>query len=193
MVARLRWRRRGAWLWPAFVAATVADAIIGHTLPPSGDTETVAAAFVAALVLNVLAVLLLSRPLGMLIRRYRRDMPLLIARNYAGTVVVGLVTAALLGAGLAHHAAITSNRQSMRDAIVRAQAWIGARAPATFRRNLKWVDTFAIEPGQLYRACVPSQDGRRTYCVIVDTRLPLQRSVRFGGYEPNATFSEGVG
>src|SRR5947209_8521160 len=162
MVARLRWRRRGAWLWPAFVAATVADAIIGHTLPPSGDTETVAAAFVAALVLNVLAVLLLSRPLGMLIRRYRRDMPLLIARNYAGTVVVGLVTAALLGAGLAHHAAITSNRQSMRDAIVRAQAWIGARAPATFRRNLKWVDTFAIEPGQLYRACVPSQDGRRT-------------------------------
>jgi hypothetical protein len=190
---RMRWRWRGAWLWPAFAAATVADALIGHALPPSGDTETVAAAGLAALVLNLLAVILLSRPLGMLLRRRRRDMPLLIARNYAGTFVVATVTGAILAAGLAHHGSVMSNRQAMRDAIVRAQAWIGDRAPATFRRNLKWVDMFAIEPGSIYRVCVPSQDGRRTYCVIVDDTRPFARSVRFSGYEPNATFSEGVG
>src|SRR5947209_16813272 len=139
-VGRMRWRWRGAWLWPAFAAATVADALIGHALPPSGDTETVAAAGLAALVLNLLAVILLSRPLGMLLRRRRRDMPLLIARNYAGTFVVATVTAAILGVGVVHHADVMSNRQAMRDAIVRAQAFIGDRAPATFRRNPQWAN-----------------------------------------------------
>jgi hypothetical protein len=190
---RMRWRWRGAWLWPAFAAATIADALIGHALPASGDTESVAGALLAGLVLNLLAVILLSRPLGMVLRRRRRDMPLLIARNYAGTLVVALVTGGFVAVGLAHHADVMSNRRAARDAIVRAQAFIGDRAPPTFRRNLQWVDMFAIEPGRIYRACVPSQDGRRTYCVIVDDRLPLQRSVRFSGYEPNAVFSEGVG
>jgi hypothetical protein len=192
-VGRMRWRWRGAWLWPAFAAATLADAVIGHELPPSGDTETLAAAGLAALVLNLLGVVLLSRPLGLLVRRYRRDMPLLIARNYAGTVVVAVVTAAVLAVGIVHHANVVNNQHSLRDAIVRAQAWIGDRAPATFRRNLQWVDAFAIEPGRIYRACVPSQDGRRTFCVVVDTELPFASSVRFSGYEPNANFSQGVG
>ena len=189
----MRWRWSGAWLWPAFAAATIADAAIGHVLPPAGDTESVAAAALAGLVLNLLAVILLSRPLGLLLRRRRRDMPLLIARNYAGALVVVLVTAAIAAVGLAHHASVIGNQRAMQDAIVRAQAFIGDRAPQTFRRNLRWVDMFAIEPGKIYRACVPSQDGQRTYCVIVNDRLPLARSVRFGGYEPNATFSEGVG
>src|SRR3954447_20991982 len=32
--ARMRWRLRGAWLWPAFVAFTVADGVLLHLLPP---------------------------------------------------------------------------------------------------------------------------------------------------------------
>ena len=192
-VRRMRWRWRGAWLWPAFAAATIADAAIGHALPAQEDSQSLGATAVAALVLNLLGVILLSRPVGMLIRRHRRDMPLLIARNYGGTVVVAAITAAFLTVGLAHHQAVVSNQRAMRDAIVRAQAWIGDRAPPTFRRNVQFVDMFAIEPGRLYRACVPSEDGRHTYCVIVNDRLPLQRSVRFSGYEPNASFAAGVG
>ena len=57
----------------------------------------------------------------------------------------------------------------MQDAIKRAQAYIGDRAPAEFRRNLAYVDTFAIQPGSIYRTCVPSDYRRRTYCVIVKT------------------------
>ena len=120
-------------------------------------------------------------------------MPLLIARNYGGAFVVGVVAVGILAVGLAHHSSVVDNQRAMRDAIVRAQAWIGDRAPATFRRNVQWVDTFAIEPGSIYRACVPSQDGRRTYCVIVNDKLPFENSVRFGGYESNAMFSEGAG
>jgi hypothetical protein len=192
-VGRLRWRRRGAWLWPAFVVATLLDGVVGHALPPAGDAQTLVAAALAGLVLNVLAVLLLSRPIAALVRRMRKGLPAIVARNYAGTAAVIGVTGAIGLTGLAHHATIVRDNQAMRDAIKRAQAWIGDRAPAEFRRNVEWVSTFTIEPGSIFRECVPSIDGTRTYCVIVITTLPFAQSVRFGGYEPNALFGQGVG
>jgi hypothetical protein len=53
-------------------------------------------------------------------------------------------------------------------------------------------DTFTIEPGSVYRTCVPNAAGTRTYCVIVNTRMPLARSVVPAGYESNEMFSQGA-
>ncbi len=192
-LGRLRWRRRGAWLWPAFIAATVADAAIGHLLPASGDAASVVGAGVFALFANLIAVILLSRPLGMLLRRRRTDLPKLIAHDYGGTTAIAGVTLAFLAAGLVHHTTVMSDRSAQRDAIARAQAWIGARAPAEFRQNVDYVSTFAIQPGRIYRECVPALRSARTYCVIVNESQPFASSVRFGGYEPNSLFSQGVG
>lgn len=192
-LVRLHWRRRGAWLWPVFVTMTLADAILGHALPPAGDSQSLVAAGLGALVLNLLGVLFLSRPLGMLLRRARPDLPDVVARNYAGTCVVLAISAALLSVGLVHHDAVVSNQNALRDATARAQAWIGARAPAQFRRNASRLDTYVIQPGSVYRTCVPSENGRRTYCVIVKTYLPFAKSVSFDGYEPNSVFAEGLG
>jgi hypothetical protein len=192
-VRRMRWRRRGAWLWPVFVAATILDGVIGRALPRTGDAQTFIGAALAGLLLNILAVLLLTRPLAALARRRQKGLPAIVARNYAGTAAVIGVTGVLAIVGVVHHATIVRDREAMHDAIKRAQAWIGDRAPAEFRRNLEWVSTFAIQPGSLYRACVPSLYRTRTYCVIVDTTLPFERSVRFGGYEPNSNFSQGAG
>jgi hypothetical protein len=189
---RLRWRRRGAWLWPVFVAAPVLDAILGHLRPPAGDAQSLPAGAIAGLALNLVAVLLLSRPLGALLRRVRRDLPGVVARNYAGTSVVVAVTLGLLAAGLVHHATVVANQSELRDATVRAEAWIGDRAPAEFRRNLALADTFAIQPGSIYRTCVPGGRAGRAYCVVVNTRLPFGRSVRFAGSEPNSLFAQGV-
>jgi len=206
-LARVRWRLRGAWQWPTFAALTVADAVIGHAFPPSGEGQSLPAAALDGLVLNLLAVLLLSRPLGALVRRIRRDLPSVVARDYAGAWVVIAVTGALLGAGLAHRSSVDANRRAMQEAVARAQAYIGARAPVAFRRNIERVDMFEIQAGSVYRACVASSpdalDGSspatpdasiaRTYCVVVNLRRPWRQSVRFGGYEPNSTFSQGVG
>lgn len=192
-LVRARWRLRGAWQWPAFAVLTVADAAIGHLLPPAGETQSVVAAALAGLVLNLLGVLLLSRPLGALLRRFRRDLPGVVSRNYAGTFVVVAITAALLAAGLAHRSTVLANRNAMREATARAQAWIGDHAPAAFRRNVEAVDVFEIEAGSLYRACVPNSGGTRNYCVIVDVRRPWDRSVRPNGSEPNSVFGQGVG
>jgi hypothetical protein len=190
---RARWRRRGAWLWPVFVAAVVADAVLEHVRPPAGDAESVVSAALVGLVLNLVAVLLLSRPLGMLIRRVRRDFPSVVARNYAGTWAVIAVSAGLLAAGLVHHGTVVAHQNAMRDATVRAQAWIGAQRLPDFQHHLNQPDTVAIVPGSIYRTCVPSGDYRRTYCVIVKTQLPFARSVRADGTTPNAVFAQGTG
>jgi len=178
---------------PAFVVLTAADAVIGHLLPPAGETETLVAAALLGLFANLLAVLLLSRPLGWGLRRWRGDLPRVVARDYAGTLVILAVSAALLSAGLLHRSAIQASERAMQDAIVRAQAWIGDRAPDEFRRNLQFVSLFAIQPGTIYRACVPSVDGTRSYCVIVNRAVPFERSVKFSGYEPNSSLAAGAG
>lgn len=192
-LVRLRWRRRGAWLWPTFVAMTLVDGVIWHVWPPSGDKQSVVPGVLAGLVLNLLAVLFLSRPGSALLRRARPDLPSVVARNYAGTSAVLAVSAAVLATGALHHATVVANENAMQDATARAQAYIGDRAPAAFRRNAERLNTFAIEPGSIYRTCVPSNDGRRDYCVVVRVHMPFARSVRFDGYESNAVFAEGVG
>jgi hypothetical protein len=191
-LVRLRWRRAGAWLWPSFVAFTVFDAVIGHDLPPAGSTESLTAAALLGLVINLLGVLLLSRPLGWILRRARPDLPTIVAREYGGTFVVLALTATLIGAGVIHRSAIQSSQRDVQDAIARAQAWIGARAPDEFRRNLQVVSMFAIQAGTIYRACVPNVQNTKSYCVIVDRSKPLDQSVRFSGYEPNSTLASGA-
>jgi hypothetical protein len=191
-LARLRWRQRGAWLWPMFAVTCVLDGVIAHELPTLGDRESFYGGLVAGLILNVLAVVLCCRPGAMLLRRLRPDLPVGVARNYAGAAAVLSVSAALLAVGLVHRPTIVSSERMLSDVTARAEAFIGARAPATFRAEAARTDTYTIQAGYAYRTCVPSQDGRRTYCVIVKPRLPFAQSVVFAGYEPNWLFSEGA-
>lgn len=191
-LARLRWRHRGAWLWPSFVALAVADGIILHALPPVGDSLALVGGIIIALFANLLAIVLLSRPLGMLLRRRRTDMPQTVAANYGGTAAIALVTAVMLIAGLSHHAALMADRSALREAIVRAEAYVGDRAPEPFRAMAAHTDTYAIQPGSIYRTCVPDPTLTRTYCVIVKVHLPPSQSVVFGGYESNAVFASGT-
>lgn len=191
-LARVRWRRRGAWLWPVFVTMTVADAIIGHELPPVGDGQRLVAAALLGCALNLIGVVVLSWPVGVLIRRARADLPGVVASNYGGTAVVLAVTVALLAVGLAHRSTVLAHRQALHEATARAEAWIGYRAPAEFRRDVASMSVFVIQPGRIYRACVRSGDGVRTYCVVVDDQRPFADSVRPAGSEPNSGLAAGT-
>jgi hypothetical protein len=189
---RARWRWRGALLWPTFVLAVFADGVIASVRPFVGDSQSFGGGVLAGLIINLLGVMLLSVPVGALIRRARPDMPAQVARNYGGALVVVVLTAGLLAIGMVHHTGVLSDQRVLDDAIVRAEAYIGDRAPAEFRVNAAHTDTFVIQPGVLYRTCVPSRDRLRYYCVIVRPRLPLSQSVVPAGSEPNAMFAEGV-
>jgi len=191
-ITRMRWRRRGAWMWPAFVALTAVDVVVLHALPPDGDSESVVAAMLFAGFWNLIAVAVIAHPVGAILRRARRDLPRFVARDYAGTWLVIALAAAMLVAGLANRSTVSTDRAAMRDAIVRAVAWIGYRAPPQFRSELRLASTVTIEAGSLYRTCVPSTAGHQTFCVVVNDREPVNRSVHFAGYEPNAAFATGL-
>jgi hypothetical protein len=192
-LARIRWRLRGAWMWPAFVVATVLDGAIVHWHPLAGDSESPVSGALIGCFLSLVGIVILAPGLGLLVRRFRRDMPKVVARDYAGTAVVALVTAGLFAGGLVHRASITADQRALEDAVARAEAYIGTHAPREFRQNLPSASTFVIVSGRLYRTCVLSMFGTRSYCVVVDRRLPFGRSVSFSGHEPNSILSQGTG
>jgi hypothetical protein len=179
-------------MWPSFALLTIADAVIGHELPPAGDTQTVVAAALLGCAFNIAGVVVLSWPLSKLLRRARPDLPQIVARDYAGTAVMSILAIALFVVGLAHRSAVIAHRDALREATVRAEAFIGDRAPAEFRRDAAEINTFTIQPGSMYRSCVAGGDGR-SYCVIVRPQLPLDQSVRYAGGEPNSVFASGAG
>ena len=179
-------------MWPAFVVTAMLDGAIAAVRPFVGDSQSFAGGLLAGLILNLLVVVLASRPLGRLLRRHADAMPRLVAANYGGTLAVVLVSVALLAIGLARHGSIMNSRRVLADAIVRAQAYIGDHAPAEFRVNVAHTDTYVIEQGARYRVCVPSRDRPRYYCVIVDPALPLALSVSYAGSEPNQTMAIGT-
>lgn len=190
--SRLRWRLRGAWLAPLLVVLTIADAVLIHFRPLAGDGETeLFAALLLASFLNLVAVAALAPFAGIALRRLRPDLPAIVARDYAGVVLILLVTAGIAVAGQRHHGTLTRNQDALADAHARAVAWIGAHAPAAFRRHVALADTIAVVPGSLHRTCAPDPRSGRAWCVVVRAGVPFPRGVRYAGGETNATFQEG--
>lgn len=189
-LARLRWRLRGAWLAPLLVVLTLLDALLIRWRPLSGDGPTsVAAALLLASFLNLVAVAALAPFVALALRRLRPDQPIVVARDRAGVVLVLLVTAGLLAAGLAHHGALVRDRRALADAHERAVAWIGTYAPAAFRRHVELADTVAVVPGRLFRTCAPDPASGRAWCVVVRAG----GGIRQDGGTPNAVFQAGRG
>ena len=190
--SRLRWRLRGAWLLPALVVLTAADAVLLHVRPLAGEggTDLVAGLLLASF-LNLVAIAALAPFAGMALRRVRPDLPRVVARDYAGAALVALVTVGLLIGGLRHHGALERNREALAEAHARAQAWLGARAPAEFRRHVALADTVAVVAGSVYRTCAPGTRPERAWCVVVELDRPPARSVTLDGGTPNAVFQAG--
>ena len=73
---RLRWRLRGAMLWPAFVAAVVIEAVLLDRLPVAGDDGPGLFATVLLAGLGILVVVAVAAPLaGRWLRRRRPGLP----------------------------------------------------------------------------------------------------------------------
>lgn len=161
---------RGAWLWPCFGALTALDAVLLRRLPPWDDAP---ATFVAALLVagfaNLIAVAVLAPLAGRGLRRRRPDLPRLIADNYAGTALVGLIAVALLAGGLAHRPAAAADRDDEAAAIASAQAYVAHAGRPEYRARLARLDLMRLEE-DVYRFCVPGPDPRRWLCLFVNTQ-----------------------
>jgi len=187
-LSRLRWRMRGAWLWPAFAVLTLLDGVLIHLWPLSGEHTGLAPALLVSGFLNLAAVALLGPLLGRVVRRRRKDLPRVVAFDYAGTALLGVVAAGILAAALAHHGAVVREARASRLAVGLAREYVLTRAPAAYRANAAQADTIRVVEGQLYRTCVPARDGEQPLCVLVhlDTDQPM---IVLNGHEPNESWA----
>ena len=114
--SRLRWRWRGALLWPAFAVLTLADALLLTVLPIAGDRGTpFVGGLLLAMTFNLILVAVVAPLLAIVLRRRRPDLPrpyrtagypLIPAIFLVGTVammvnsLIERPSATLLGAGI---------------------------------------------------------------------------------------------
>jgi len=185
---RLRWRLRGALLWPAFAVLTATDAAIMHWLPIAGEGTGWIPGLLLSGCLNIAGVALLGSLGGLALRRVRPSLPKVVADDYAGTVVLGLLALAFLTAGLVHRPELAGDRDALRAQAQAVHRWVQANGDAFMRAHVDRADTLRVDR-DLYRTCVPSPALRRYDCLIVDTSVSPPRVKRDGNRESNSSMN----
>jgi hypothetical protein len=167
--SRLRWRLRGAMLWPAFGVAIVVDAVLLQLLPIAGEGRPgPVGALLLSVFFNLLVVAVLAPLAGARLRRWRPALPRVVANDRAGTVLLGLLAVALLALGLAHRPAVQAADRDFEAQSLAVRRFVAHQAPARYRPNVDHADTWRQGP-DLFRTCVPGPDPRRALCLIVTT------------------------
>jgi uncharacterized membrane protein YhaH (DUF805 family) len=186
--SRLRWRFRGAWMWPMFVALTVVDALLLSALPIAGNAgPDLVPGLLLACFFNLVAVAVVAPVIGVLVRRRRPDMPRTVARDYAGAALVLCVTFALLGVGLLHRPAVQNAERDRAATLAAVQRYVLARAPMAYRAHVGLADAVQMDT-DLYRACVPGPRVDRALCLFVDTSQSPPGVTLDQSRAPNGTF-----
>jgi hypothetical protein len=192
--ARMRWRMRGAWLWPTFIALTLAEGVALELLPIAGDGPGgVVPGVLLAGFANLIGVAAIAPLLGRRLRRHRPDLPRAVADNYAGTALLCAFAAAVLALGLAHRPSVVAAEDDLRAQSAAVHDYVVAQAPE-YRGAIALADPMRLEE-DLYRTCVPGPDPKRWLCLFVNTdqrpagvtldkdRAPNTTYRRHGGFE----------
>jgi hypothetical protein len=187
-LVRLRWRLRGAWLWPGFVVLTLLEMALLHWLPLAGQGTDFIPALLLAGSLNLIAVALLGGLGGRALRRVRRDMPKVVADNYAGTTILALMAATFVTVGLVHRPEVIDRRKAFSRQSQAVQRWVQANGDDFAAAHVRRADTLTIEE-DLWRTCVPGPDPKRWLCLIVDTSQSPPGVTRDPNRESNTSWN----
>jgi hypothetical protein len=184
---RLRWRLRGAWMWPSFLVLTLLDGVLLVVLPPyEGGPPAVFPGVLLALFVNLLAFAVFAPAAGRLLRRRRPDLPRLVAADYAGATLLAALAAVLVVAGLAHRSAAAAESAREHAVAKVMHDYVIQEAPE-YQAGLAHIDAIRTEPDR-YRACVPGADESHALCLYVRTDQRPPGFTRDTSQEPNSVF-----
>jgi hypothetical protein len=188
---RLRWRLRGASQWPTFLVLPVVDGVILALLPfyepgPGGLFPSLLLAGFANLFIVAIAAPLLGRA----IRARRPDLPRVVARDYAGTILLAAAAALLLAAGIAHRPAAAAASADRSAVFAAVHAYVLSQEPQ-LQGHLAETDLHQLEPHH-YRACVPRRAAHRWLCLFVRTDQHPAGLTLDPSQEPNASERSGM-
>lgn len=166
---RLRWRMRGAWLWPTVLLLVAVEIVLLLRLPPYGTSGpgNAGSAFLLAGFANLFLIAAIAPLLGRRLRRRRPDLPQVVAADYAGTSLVCLLAAGILVAGVAHRPAIAGVEEDRRAMFAAVHSYVSSSEPG-YQNRLVRADAVRLED-EMYRTCVPGTDPKRWLCLFVRT------------------------
>jgi hypothetical protein len=190
--ARMRWRLRGAWMWPSFVAITLLDGWLLHLLPP----ERTGIDLIPGILLATFGNLVLVGAIGpWLARRIWKRRPaadpgtppkaqLEVLSDRIGTGLLVASVFGVLSAGLAARPTVIAETKEKERAAKELYRFVEGHGSAELRRNLEASDTVRL--GEAYfRSCVPDDDRREWTCFFLDASTPDTRIIRDPSRLPN--------
>jgi hypothetical protein len=173
----MRWRLRGAWMWPTFVVATLLDALLLHRLSPVREGIDPIPALLIATFSNLILIGAVGPWLARRIWKHRpaaqegapakAQLEVLTDRMGTALLVAGVFGA--LAAGLANRPLIVVETDTRERAAKLLEDYVEAHGSAELRRNLEASDTRRYADGY-YRSCIPHDDRERWTCFWIDVR-----------------------
>lgn len=170
--SRLRWRFRGAWMWPAFAAMTVIGGLILHWLPPVRTgirplTGILLATFANLFLIAVAAPWLAKRMAAR--RGFRPDSAEReVLKDRVGTTLLVTGLAGILAAGLAARPLIVSETEQTERAAQAIYNLVQRSGNEELIRNREAADTVRLAEGY-FRICIPDDRRERFSCWFVDS------------------------
>ncbi len=193
--ARIRWRLRGATMWPAFIVVTLVDGIILHRLPPVSTGVDIVPGILLATFGNLVLIGVLApwlakrtwarRPAAEPGTPPRAQLEVLTDRMGTGLLLAGVLGVCRGGSGGAADGGLGD-----RGHRAQRRGLSPARNPhpnPELIRNLETANTVRLSE-DYFRTCIARDDRERYFCAFIDTsgerpQVTLDRSA-----ESNSNF-----
>ncbi len=193
--ARIRWRLRGATMWPAFIAVTLIDGLILHLLPPIGTGVDLIPAILLAtfgnlVLIGALAPWLARRAWARRAAAEPGAPPRAQREVLTDRIGTGLLLASIVGviaAGLAARPTVVSETEDTQRNAEAFRNLVLHTGDAELIRNLETANTVRLRE-DYFRTCIARDDRRRYFCAFVDTGADPAQVTPDSSAEPNSIY-----
>jgi hypothetical protein len=173
---RIRWRLRGAWMWPSFVILTFLDGLLLHRLPPVRTGVDLIPAMLLATFANLVLIgavgpwlarrLWARRPAADPDSPAKAQLEVLTDRIGTGLLLAGVL--GVVSAGLAARPTVVAETDATERAAEAMLRHIEHSGNEELIRNKETANTARLSEGY-FRTCIAHDDRRRYFCYFIDT------------------------
>jgi hypothetical protein len=188
----MRWRLRGAWMWPSFVVITLLDGFLLHELLPDRWGFALIPGILVATFGNLVLIgavgpwlarrLWKRRPAAQPGAPAQAQLDVLSDRIGTGLLVAGLF--GVLALGLAARPVVVSETEDTERAAFALIHYIERSGNEELIRNRDTAQT-ERKAEDFFRTCIRRDDRRRYFCFLIDTSRKRVRIVRDPSALPN--------
>jgi hypothetical protein len=188
----MRWRLRGAWMWPTFAAVTLLDGVLLHELPPVREGVGLIPGILVATFGNLVLIgaigpwlarrLWKRRPAAEPGAPAKAQLEVLSDRVGTGLLVAGVF--GIVAAGLAARPVVVVETEERERAAETLRGFVNTHGSDELQRNLDASDTARLADGY-YRSCIPDDDRDRWTCFFLDAREEPTELIRDPSALPN--------